>query len=74
MSHGGPPLNFFFPAGDSGTGMKVLLSRAGVRGLVPTILLTVQSGTQKRLLAEGAERPAANLVRVRASFTGFYVT
>jgi hypothetical protein len=69
MSHGGPPLNFFFPAGDSGTGMKVLLSRAGVRGLVLTILLTVQlltvqSGTQKRLLAEGAERPAANLVRI----------
>lgn len=48
--------------------MKVLLSRAGIRGLVLTILLTVQlltvqSGTQKRLLAEGAERPAANLVR-----------
>ena len=49
--------------------MKVLLSRAGIRGLVLTILLTVQlltvqSGTQKRLLAEGAERPAANLVRI----------
>jgi hypothetical protein len=57
-------LNFFFPADDSGTGMKVLLSYVGMRGLAPKMLLTVQSGAQQRLLAERAERPAANLVRI----------
>jgi hypothetical protein len=45
-------LNFFFPADDSDTGMKVLLSRAGMRGLAPTMLLTKQSEARKRLLAE----------------------
>jgi hypothetical protein len=57
-------LNFFFPADDSDTGMKVLLSRAGMRGLAPTMLLTKQSEAQKCLLAERVEGPAANLVRI----------